>query len=61
LIIVSEGGIGVSENETKVAVNAKIKLMKKKLFYFKARRLRAKKELIRIAKPDVSARRLDQL
>jgi hypothetical protein len=48
LIIVCEGGMGLSENERKVAVNAKIELSKKKLFYFKARRLRAKKELLRI-------------
>ena len=48
MIIVCEGGMGLSENERKVAVNAKIELSKKKLFYFKARRLRAKKELLRI-------------
>jgi len=51
----------VSENERKVAVNTKIELMKKKLFYFKSRRLRTKKELIRIVKSDVSDRGLDQL
>ena len=44
----------MSENERRVTINAKIELMKKKLVYFRGRRLRTKKELIRIVKTDFS-------